>query len=83
MGDEIVAESDDPRLRSICWWWSGGAYVDIGLQGSGPVDVVNVWDYEQGAAVIEFTPEALAAHLGMIYGDRDEIEAVRQAIAHG
>ena len=82
-GSDIVAETDDPKLRGITWWWSGGAYIDYGLAGSEPVDCLNVFDYKLGRVPLPFTADALVAYLESTYADPDEVEAARQCIAHG
>ena len=83
LGDELVAESDDPRLRGVVWWWDGGPYADYGLAGSEPVNVLNLWDYRTSAPRVAVTAEAFAEYLTAVYADDDEVEATVACIAHG
>lgn len=82
LADEVVASSDDSRLRGVVWWWAGGPYIKYGLAGA-PVGVLNVWDYETDSARIAFSAEALADYLSIVYLDPDEIAATVETIARG
>ena len=83
-GGDLVADTDDPRLRGIRWWWTPDTgQVEYGLDGGHPVGIVNVWDYAAGAPGIAPTAEALAAHLSDRYADPDNVGALLDEIAHG
>jgi len=52
--------------------WHGGTYVDLSMDGGATAyDVLNVWDYESGQAVIPFTADALAVALAEYLGSDD------------
>jgi len=38
--------------------WEGGSYIDVGVEGEGAMDVINVWNYNTGAPSIACTQEA-------------------------
>lgn len=81
-GGDLLATSDDVRLRGVQWWWTPGTgAVEYGLPGH-PVGIVNVWDYRAGECGIEPTAAALRAVLEELYADPDAVDAVRSEVAH-
>ncbi len=52
--------------------YRGGAYIDVGLLGLNPSEVINVWDYEAGRATIPNTPAAVEQALIVWAGEYDE-----------
>jgi len=91
--DQFIAESTDPRLRGIVWAWSpGSAYIDYGLGFMDPetgetdvhaVDVLNVWDYDNGRCDLAEDQDSMREFLEDTYEDDDMVTAARQAIAFG
>ena len=49
--------SDDVTIVAS---YQGGAYVELGVPGRNPVEVINVWDYKQGEAVMAFNQVSVA-----------------------
>lgn len=52
-----------PDFTDLVFTWEGGAFIDVWF--SDPIhndptgDVINVYDYEMGRAVIRFTPKGM------------------------
>jgi len=44
--------------RKVKFTWRGGEYIEYGLVGYAPIEVVNVFDYEKGAPSIPRTRTA-------------------------
>jgi len=58
-----VTRSIAPDIKLV-FTWHGGEYIDIKREGDPyPTDVINVWDYEAGAASIPFTKPAMRRHI--------------------
>lgn len=82
-GADLVAVTDDARLRGVRWCWTPGTgQVEYGLPGH-PVGTVNVWSYATGRPRIDPTAEALRDELEARYADPVEVSAVRDEVAHG
>ena len=68
---EILPQYGSPlyvEIGQLIFIWGGGPYIDIFIRyDNGHVGIsdqnINVWDYEDDKAIIDFTPNAL---LGMV-----------------
>jgi hypothetical protein len=55
----MVLTDEDTGLH---FRWRGGAYIEVHpCPDSDPLEVINVWDYEQGSPAIPATLDAFAA----------------------
>lgn len=58
MAEYRVTRQISPEVKLV-FTWSGGTYIDVARYGYAPVEVINVWDYENDKAAIPFTKPAM------------------------
>jgi hypothetical protein len=54
------------------YWWSGGAYIDVGIPRGPAFDCINVYDYEAGKVKIPFNRKELIAHAKEWLSDNEQ-----------